>query len=208
MTKKFLADQVLLKLGSGYPDIAQNIKIFDVIAAVGQVANSLLKAQYVSDILGSGERVPNNLVIAEYPPIDIKLYGDNKSYFMLPATPISLPRNMGVFAVSLFPDFSDEVIPIQAGQGYFLKDMDILDSELLYEPSGNRINLSRNVLAHGYTKAYVKLAILDISLYDENVNLPLPADFENPIINTVYQMFAPIPQTVRVTDGFQPQQKV
>lgn len=209
-SKRSLADQILLKLQSGFPDIASGVKIFDVIEAVGQKANAALKYQYVSETLASGERIPNNTVLATYSNLPITSYGLMKSKFTLPATPIALPRNMGVFAVSVYDDFREEAIPIQSGQSYLMKELDLVNDllGLTYSLNGSDVVFDKNTLLYGFNVAYVKLYILSLEAYGDYDKLPLPIDIEHMVVDEVYKTFAGIPQVVRVSDAYQPQQKI
>jgi hypothetical protein len=209
-SKYSLAEQVLLKIKSGFPDIASGVKIFDLMAAVGQKANQALKYQYVTETLASGERIPNNTILATYQNLPITSYGLLKSKFTLPIAPISLPRNMGLFAVSIYEDFRDEAIPIQSGQAYLMKSMDLLNDllGLTYSLNGMEVVFEKNVILYGFTVAYVKEYVMSMENYGDKDVLPIPAELEGLIVDEVFKVFAGLPETLRVSDTFQPQQKV
>lgn len=208
MTKKFIAEQVLLKL-KGFPSIADKVKIFDLYPIINQAANTLLKAQYVNG-LALDEIIPDNSIITTYPAVPISPFGESYSTFTLPATPISLPRNMGVWAISVYEDFRELVIPLRSGQFYFLKSMELINdiTGLYYEVNGRKVTLFRNVTDFGFTEAYVKLMVMDFSQYADTETLPLPPEIESIIIQQVLQIYSPTPETLRISDPYQVKQKV
>lgn len=99
-TKQILAEQVLNLLKGGNPGAASTIKLFDIKKAVEQQINQLLKAQQFSVNMPSGETIPDGLTILTYDSVPVERYKNILSRAKLPAMPVMLPRNMGVFHVS------------------------------------------------------------------------------------------------------------
>ena len=97
-TRYSIAEQVLLQLKAGYPKQASAIKLDEIMVYCGQVINTLLKQDHITVNLPSGETIPNGVFLTAYDglvPVPFK----GVSKITLPATPVSLPRNMGVYLV-------------------------------------------------------------------------------------------------------------
>lgn len=195
-TKRSIADQVLLRISKGYPDSSSGVQLPDVIMALGQKINELLKLQYFQQTLQGGDTIPDGLNIVTYPPIPVYSMAaysgmGARSYCELPTYPIGLPMGLGVFEVtSKLLTF----IPLQSGQAYLLQGQDYI-CDLLgnvgYETSGNRLIFTKDVTVDGVTDVTVKLLIMDLKLLTEFDILPIDAGIEATLIEQLVQMFAP-----------------
>ena len=144
MTTKYkIAEQVLFKLYGGAIDISNPVQPQDVIEAVNQEVNVLLKTQHFSVTLPAGDTIPENLMIATYNDVAVTSFGGKKAKALLPAMPIALPRNMGVFEVSDDEYFSNLFIPLLAGQANLVSSQPMISTLLGqtgYEVYGNAID--------------------------------------------------------------------
>lgn len=193
-SRYFLAEQVMFRLQSGIPDTVNKIEIEDVIAAIGQKVNSMLKLQTFTETFQMGDTIPNNLMIATYNDIPITSSG-TRCTATLPIQPISLPRNMGVYMVDRYDDFRCPFIPIQAGLYALLKCQPGI-SDLLgqcgYELFGNELWMTKNLTTENVSEIHVRLLVLDMASYDDYTGLPLPQDYADKIIEDVYKSFMPV----------------
>lgn len=210
-TKIKISDQILYKLYGGYPDNSAPVQREDVIEAVNQKINALLKTQHFSVTLPTGETIPDGLLIGTYPAIDVASL-ETRSSATLPAIPVSLPRNMGVLEVSPDEDFSNLYIPLQPGQYALLKNQPLISSllnQVGYEVYGSKLMFTKDITADGISKIYTRLAIHDISKYDDYEPLPIPADLEAQIVEEVYKGFADVHQIPdkQIVDNFNPNPK-
>lgn len=200
-TKKILAEQVLMRLAGGYRDVSQSVQLEDVIKAIEQSINANFQLQYYSATLPSGETIPDNLMIAFYENIPVVASG-NKAKAELPVMPISLVRNMGVYRVTDSED--NDFIPVPLGQGNLLKADKLLNDlmgNVWYEVRNFTVTFSKDITLLGIDTVNMYLAVLDISLYSETDPLPIPAGYENQIIEEVYSKFAPVvPETGEVNN--------
>jgi hypothetical protein len=118
-----------------------------------------------------------------------------KSKAVLPITPISLPRNLGIYQIydSQHPD--SPFIPLLAGQKALLKT-DALLSDLLgqvsYEPKGTTIIFNKDLPLYGISSITMELIVMDISLYGINDILPIPADYTAGIIEQLMTIFSAV----------------
>jgi len=85
-----------------------------VQAFIQQAINRKLKTEYLSVTLPSDETIPEGLVIACYNDIPVVRYKNVLSKASLPAMPISLRKNMGVYFVG--PATAGNSTPIPATQ--------------------------------------------------------------------------------------------
>ena len=203
-SKYLLAEQVLLKIYGRAPKSSDAIQIQDVILAVGQMANVLLRAQHLTD-MNLGENQPENLMIAEYPKAPLTTYGGKKSVATLPTMPVRLIRNMGVWQVSTDEFFSCLGIPMGSGQMDLLRGQDII-SDLFgqwgYELNGNKIITTRDLTIDGTTGLYFRLLVSDVMSLSDYEPMPIPADYEAQIVQAVYQSFMPATQPVKTVDQY------
>jgi len=98
VTKQYLYETVASLLEGGSPSAGKKFEPRMVQAHLQQAINRKLKTEYVSVTLPSDETIPEGLVLACYNDIPVTPY-KGLSRAQLPAMPISLRRNMGVFFV-------------------------------------------------------------------------------------------------------------
>lgn len=203
-TRYSLAEQVSLKLYGGSPKVSSPVQLSDIMLAVGQACNTLLKAQHFASMT-LGENAPENLMIASYPKVTLTSWGGKRSRCTLPAMPVGLIRNQGVWQVSTSEFFECLLIPIMSGQFDLLRGQDII-SDLMgqvgYEIDGMQLTTTRDLTIDNITGLYIRLLITDISTLSDYAPLPLPADLEGVVVDTVYKLFAPVPPPVRLVDAY------
>jgi hypothetical protein len=200
-TKYSISEQVRLRLTGGSGKQSAIVDPREIMKAVEQVCNSLLKMDYFKATLQIGETVPENLSLATYENIPITPY-KGVARAIMPAIPIRLPRNIGCWAVFPFNIaagstlFNTQFIPIPFGMATLLQTQPMI-SDLLgqigYECQGGSIIFSKDITAAPYSinACTMQLVVLDISQYGDYDLLPLPADMEADAIEQVYQRFAP-----------------
>lgn len=204
-SKYSIAEQCWLKLYGGAPKTSSPVQAEDIILAVGQVCNTLLKAQHF-DSMKIGENAPENLMIATYPKVQLTSFGGKKSKCNLPAMPVGLIRNMGVWQVSTTEFFDDLLIPMSSGQADLLDGQAIISTLLGqtgYEVDGRQITTTQDLTIDDPDAGlYFRLLITDVSKLSNYDTLPIPADFESIVIDTVYKSFLPVQPQVRINDNY------
>ncbi len=190
-TKKFISDSVLYKLAGGVPDAGFPISELDVWAELGRKINAKYKLHYVDTTLSVGETMPEHAMIATYEDVAIVSEGE-KSYSLLPITPISLPKNMGIYLVyhPLYPEIP--LIPLQRGQRGLLRSDELLNDTLgliSYEPKNNKIVYSKDLTTLDFPSVTMELCVMDISQYGINDELPVPADYQDDLIKELTEAF-------------------
>jgi len=99
VTKQYLYETVSALLEGGNPSAGKKFEPRMVQAFIQQAINRKLKTEYLSVTLPSDETIPEGLMIACYNDIPVATYKNNLSRAKLPAMPISLRKNMGVYFV-------------------------------------------------------------------------------------------------------------
>lgn len=210
LTIQRLAEQAFNLIEGGDPKAASSIGYGELKIACGQVINSVLKTEYLSVNLKTREYIPNGSVLALYENIPVTSY-NGKSKATLPIKPMMLPRNMGVWAV--YPKYTTngnyeldkEFIPLQMGQGALLKSQPMINDllgQVGYETFGGELLFTKDIkgLFPDVVLA-MRLAIMDISQYDDYTILPLPPEYEWQVISEVYKMYSSQPLPDKVVDG-------
>jgi hypothetical protein len=199
LTKYRLAEEIMKLLNAGKIQAAYSHSFNEIIIAIGQVANSMLKLEHLNVNMKMGEMVPNGAALGLYEGIAVTSYGTGRSKATLPVKPIKLPRNMGVFAI--YPkyeslgayDLDNEFIPLQMGQGGLLKSQPMISDlfgQVGYENFGLELVFNKDLkLIWPDITLAMRLVILDINEYDEYDPLPLSPDMEWQIKKEVLSLY-------------------
>ena len=207
-----LAEQTLNLIEGGDRSAASSIDVNEIKIACGQVVNKLLKIDYFQVNGKMAEAIPNGSVLGLYENIVPVKWVTGRSKATLPIKPLKLPRGMGIWSVYLTSDPSTEFIPLQMGQSNLIKSQPMLN-ELLgqvgYEPLGEMDIAFTKDLTSLFPNDTVsmRLAIMDISKYDDYDPLPLPPEFEWDVITEVYKMYSSQPIPDKVVDATQKELK-
>lgn len=187
-TKYRLAEQIHRMLAGSDPSAGSRWDIREIILLVGQVINSRLKLSHFQEQMAAGETIPNGVILAKYTGINASSFSEGRSKITLPATPINLPRNMGIYHVGPENNPSCGYIPLltgQYGQVKTLVGMSDMLGQISYEPWNNELVLSKEV--DPVIDHVLLLAIKDIEALDEWEVLPIPSDMESGVIEEVVQ---------------------
>lgn len=189
-TRKSIADQILLRISKGYTDSSSAVQLPDVIIAVGQKLNAMLSQQYMGQTLPSGDTIPSGIMLTPYTGLSVSSFG-NRSKCILPAMPVSLPMDMGVYEVSAN---GNSFIPLMPGQAFLLKGQDCIGNllgNIGYERSGKDLIFTSDITIQNITSVDVKLVLVDINILSDFDILPIDAAMEDMLINQLVQQFAP-----------------
>lgn len=198
-TKKKIAEQIQ-RLISGNPVVSARIHINDVILAVEQVCNQVLKADYFAVNTPEGDTIPNNCMVFTYDNVPVTTYKTTKSKATLPSMPINLPRNMGVLHVSKIDAIDEPFIPIPTSMYGIVKPQDLLGelSGLIgYEVVGKDIIFTQNLPGQSVNSVYIRLVGMDIGSLSIYETLPLSSDMEAMVVQTAYKMLVQVPPADR-----------
>jgi hypothetical protein len=196
-----LAEQIYSLIEGGDPGVASSISLNELKISVGQVINQRLRIDYFNSGLKLGEAIPNNAVIAKYDNILVSQYGNNQSKVKLPAKPMMLPRNMGVWSIYRPDEPEKEFIPLQMGQSNLLRSQLLLNDllgQVGYEVRGLDVYFTKDITAVSPVYVNVELAIMDIANYGDYDILPVPPEMEWEIIQEVYKLYISQPTADKI----------
>lgn len=196
MTLYLLAERILRLYYGGDPSDDAGITIEDVKRLIVGQMNVMLKTETISLNKQLGDNAPTNLMLATYEDVPVMSYKGG-SRVLLPAIPVSLPQNMGVWWVSL--DVEDDskynqFVPMEQGQWSLIKDNDgfIIDGTILgnivYEVDGKYLTFPKTFVKESFV---IKLIVTDFSTLGDYDLLPLPADYAEQIVMQVLNILRP-----------------
>src|SRR5687768_3599058 len=113
-----LSDQIIRLLSAGPKTRDSKLDKDYIQREIRQITHKLLKAEYFND-KNLGENSINHLCIATYTGIEVQEDEQrNRCYAELPAYPMRLPGNIGIYEVKPYTGDTHEdvaMIPIQSG---------------------------------------------------------------------------------------------
>lgn len=192
VTKGRLAEEILLLLSGGRIGNATKYHPNEIKISLCQVCNQLLKLEYMNT-LPLGDMIPNGAAIATYENILVTQWS-NTSRITLPALPLRLPRNMGVYQIFSQSDYFSEFIPLQLGEASLIRSQGLvsnLSGYIGYETAGMDVIFTQDVTIPN-TPVYltVRLVILDFSQYGDYDPLPIPPEMEWQIKQEVLKLYS------------------
>lgn len=191
-TKARLAEEIMLLLNGGRIAGASKWHINEIIISLCQVCNQLLKVEYMNTNTPLGEFIPNGAAIATYPGILVSAWS-NTSKATLPAMPVRLPRNLGVYQIFPASDYFAEFIPMQLGEASLIRSQGLvsaLSGSVGYEVAGLDVIFTEDLTTPNVnTYVTIRLVILDFTQYSDYDPLPLPPEMEWPIKQEVYKLY-------------------
>lgn len=205
-TKRTISEQVLRRLSSGNPSIASKVHSLEIDAAVMQVVNTALRAQFFES-LNLGESVLDTCVQVTYENVPVVAY-KGVSKCTLPGTPIQLLRNLGIRRISVSDDILEGAfIPARDGEFEMLKGqrnpLSTLLGQIGFKVKGKDIIFNKDLTAQtpAITEVDIDILALDYSQFTDYEILPISADIEAQVIDTVVKMFAGIPTKTQIIDS-------
>lgn len=199
-TTRFKITEQIQRLIAGNPVISSRVQKGDIRLLIEQVANKLLKTEHFNVNMADGDSIPPNCLIYTYESVPVTTYKTTKSACTLPSIPINLPRNMGVFHISKTDAIDEPFIPIPSGMYGIVKPQDLLGelSGLIgYEVYGSQVVFTKNLPGLGVNNVFIRLVGVDLNTVDDYTILPISADMEADIVNTVYAMLVQLPEADR-----------
>lgn len=194
MTKRKLIERILRILKGGDVRNSTELNEADVEYALNAAIAEALKLETINVNLPFGSNIPIHQMIATYESIAVTDIDDCRSKATLPATPMTLPMQLGVWRVysSTCPD---PFIPLEPGMLQVAKKVKhnkiaaMLGQELVaYEVAGKELTFNRTTDDIG-TTVTMQLLVSDVAALDEDDQLPLPPDLENRVVNRVLEQF-------------------
>lgn len=110
VSKYSLMEQVRSLLSGGDPSASAKFEPRMVMSHLQSAINKKIRAEFFNTTLPSGETIPEGVILASYDSIAVTEY-KGRSRAKLPAIPIGLRRNMGVFFVGPATENGEEPAP-------------------------------------------------------------------------------------------------
>src|SRR5580692_8351223 len=178
-TKQRLADEIMLLLAGGRVGSAVKWHPSEIKLSIAQVANQLLKMEYLNTNIPFGEAIPHGAAIGTYPG-NLLVPWSNTCMTTLPVMPIKLPRNMGVYQIFPAADYFTEFIPLQLGEASMILSQGLvgaLSGFTGYEVSGLQVIFTQDLtIPNVNTYVTARLVVLDFTQYSDYDVLPLPPE--------------------------------
>jgi hypothetical protein len=204
-TKGTIVEQVKRRL-KGMPSVSSNVTDGQILQFVGQVFGTTLKTEYLTVHLPAGETIPSGCQLATYEDLEVEAWKD-RSRVKLPAVPVKLPMNMGVFHIG-DNDCPDQFwIPLSPGQGAQFKTQSLINDMLghiWYEVEDGYAVANKDIskLKDGTTrKVRMKLVVLDWSKYSDWDILPITPEQEHLILIECVNFFSGQPNADKQIDS-------
>lgn len=203
-TRYRLAEQAQRILAGGNVGSALKYHIRELIISVCQVANQLLKIEYMQTNIPMGEMIPAGASIGTYDTGIFAYKYKNTSAITLPTAPMRLPRDIGCYAVYPLDDPYAEFIPLQMGQAGLIQSQGLLSNlagGIGYERFGLIVQFTKDItIPNQQVPIGVRLVVLDFNLYDDYTPLPLSADQEWAIVQEVVKTYSQEPVPDKLMD--------
>lgn len=209
-----ISEQVRKMLQGGNPASKSKYEMQEVKRAIIQVVNGLIKIQHITEDMAGGESIPDGSVLTEYDNVPVISY-KNTARAILPAMPVKLLRNMGVWHVSRTDDVINGFIPFEPGQLQMLGEEPLISDilgQIGYTPMGKYIIFNKDITVNdddnAITEVYMQLVVKDLSLYGDFEQLPISSSMEIDVINGTFQILTgQLPENKKV-DVISKQQEV
>lgn len=171
------------------------IDIREVILLLRQSINKVLKLQ-VSESFKAGEYDVPKCNLLEYTCAVTSQPSNSRAYITLPATPISLPMDMGIWSISAANSALNPYLPIPSQDVLVFgtiangTNLSYLEGQVGYYLQGTRVYFTKDIttVANGsITSVTVNLLVMDFNKITDNEMLPISPDVESVIIDDVLQ---------------------
>lgn len=181
-TRSILIEQVRRRLAGGEVPNNFPITVRDVGKIVDQVTNSVITINCLQGLWDD--------YLTTYENRDITLDTNKNLYYTdLPAKPLSLPDQMGVYQVSTMQDQSRIFLATRPNAQFLYSDINLtLQGNVGYYNEQDKIYFVNFIPTENATKILVK-EIVDRSVFDDEEDYQIPPSIEELIINNVFNKF-------------------
>ncbi len=171
------------------------IDIREIILLLEQSINKVLKLQ-VSESFKAGEYDIPKCSLLEYTCAVTSQSGNSRAYITLPAIPITLPMDMGIWSISATNAALTPYLPIPSQDVYVFgtvasgANVSALEGQVGYYLQGTRVYFTKDIttVANGsITSVIVNLLVSDFSKTTDTEMLPISPEVESAIIDDVLQ---------------------
>lgn len=194
MTTKNILSEQIQRLYARFIDkenLSDVIDTREINLLMNQSINKVLKLQ-VADSFKAGMMDVPRCNLLEYTCPVIAEAGNNRSYIILPAIPLTLPMDMGIWSIAAATGAMTPYIPIPSQDVLVFQgaNLSYLEGKIGYYVQGSRVYFTKNITltANGtVTSVVVNLLVSDFSKIGDNDVLPISPEVESTIIEDVLQ---------------------
>lgn len=191
ITKKQLAEQALRIISGGHPKPDQPIDIREIMLHADQLRDELV----LELTMANGGISVDPAFVSYYENVAVSLdVNKNIRYSVLPANPIRLPLNIGVYSISPMNNMNDQYIPIPPSGSWLYKDTMAMETNLIVK----YFTVNRNVYYVNIDPVITSVLMgIVASSKDitESAPYPLTPEAEANILRKLVQMFGMQKQT-------------
>lgn len=189
MTKIDLASRALKHIS---PRLTKDSKVLlrEMMYCVGNARDEVIKSNAWA-MYSAGEDLIWDGMLSSYKDNAVSKEDDCLFYLDLPAKPLYLPKNAGIYSVISSKDRSFDIIPVPPTFNTMYKGSQALqlDGNMGYYQEGNRIYIIGSNITEDSKINLLLIAQSEDIGSDEY--FPFPADMENEIIRIAVQQFSP-----------------
>lgn len=190
-TKNILAEQIQ-RLYARFIDkdnVSDVIDLREVKLLLVQSINKVLKLQ-VSESFKAGQVDVPKCSLLEYTCAVTSDSGNNRSYITLPAIPLTLPLDMGIWSIAASSAAMTPYIPLPAQDVIVFQGTNVsaLEQQIGYYVQGKRVYFTKDITlsANGsISSVIVNLLVSDFSKIGDTDLLPISPEVESAVIEDV-----------------------
>ena len=191
-TKYKLADQALRILSGGAIQNATETQVREMMIAVSQARDQVVWSEMFMLINQADNFDVPGEYITSYDDVEVKY--DDKQKIMwakLPAKPLNLPRNMGIYNVHLTEDMFNAFIPVSPNFPSLYRDLgaSCLEDRIGYFYKRDKIFFVGMDKSDNIPTISLNLIVSATDVDDEDEVFPIPADKEMQVIQLALDMY-------------------
>lgn len=165
------------------------IDIREVKLLVEQALNAILKLQVSESFKVGSYDVPKTSLLT-YTCAVTSDSGNNRAYITLPAIPLTLPMDMGVWSISAANSTLTPYIPIPSQDILVFQgtNLSYLENQIGYYISGTKVYFTKDITLVAYgsvSSVVVQLLVSDFSKLTDSDMLPISPEVESAVIASV-----------------------
>lgn len=184
-TKKQLAEQVLRIISGGHLKPDETIDIREIMLMADQMRDELI----VETVNINGGLTIDPAFVSYYEDVVVNYDAPkNERYINLPATPIRLPKKLGVYSIAPMQNADDQFIPIPVTGSWLYKDTMAMENNVItkYFQVGTQVFFKNIDPTISLVLVGLVASSKDIT---ESAVYPITPEIEAMLIKRLFEMF-------------------
>jgi len=191
-TKNRIAEQIS-RIYSRFIDkenISDILDLREVRFLVEQSLNKVLKIQTAENFKAGSYEIPRASLLTKSCPVTSESPGLNRAYITLPAIPLNLPLDMGIWAITAPSQPFAPYIPLPAQDVIVFQGTNVsyLENQIGYYLQGKKVYFTKDITLTTnvtVTSVDVQLLVMDFRELADDEMLPISPEVEMDVINDV-----------------------